>query len=216
MVAPVYVTGRQVDARARFRLGMPSSVSVLPESATLTVSVNGADVKAVPVGVAYGLRVTEFDIPAGLLRPGWNAVGIAAHHRHRVDCSVGAADELWTRVDPAETGFMFADAAAGFPDLADIAAIRPRPDGDVGDRAENEVDTIIAEVLELHRRLGESPRQDDALHGAAESLDGHKRHFLPLSGFRPGPNRVELRVNAPDVPGVGCDAPACPARREFG
>jgi cellulose synthase operon protein B len=44
---------------------------------------------------------------------------------------VGAADELWTRVDPAETGFMFADAATGFPDLADIAAIGPRPDGAV-------------------------------------------------------------------------------------
>jgi hypothetical protein len=59
MVAPVYVTGRQVDARARFRLGTLSSVSVLPESGTLTVSVNGADVKAVPVGAAYALRVTE-------------------------------------------------------------------------------------------------------------------------------------------------------------
>jgi cellulose synthase operon protein B len=89
MVAPVYVTRRQVDARARFRLGTLSSVSVVPESGTLTVSVNGADVKAVPVGAAYGLRITEFDIPAGLLRTGWNAVGIAAHHRHRVDCSVG-------------------------------------------------------------------------------------------------------------------------------
>ncbi len=131
MVAPVYVTGRQVDARARFRLGTLSSVSVLPESGTLTVSVNGAEVKAVPVGAAYGLRVAEFDIPAGLLRQGWNAVGIAAHHRHRVDCSVDAANELWTRVDPAETGLMFADAATGVSDLADIAAIGPRPDGAV-------------------------------------------------------------------------------------
>jgi hypothetical protein len=131
MVAPVYVTGRQVDARARFRLGALSSVSVLPESGTLTVSVNGAEVKAVPVGAAYGLRVAEFDIPAGLLRQGWNAVGIAAHHRHRVDCSVDAANELWTRVDPAESGLMFADAATGFPDVADIAAIGPRPDGAV-------------------------------------------------------------------------------------
>jgi len=31
----------------------------------------------------------------------------------------------------------------------------------------------------------------------------HKRHFLPLSAFRPGQNRVELRVNAPN--GKGCD-----------
>jgi hypothetical protein len=32
----------------------------------------------------------------------------------------------------------------------------------------------------------------------------HKRHFLPLSAFRPGQNRIELRVNAPDGAAVGC------------
>lgn len=131
ILAPVYVTRKQADARARFRLGTLSSVSVLPESGTLAVSLNGVNVGAVPVGAAYGLRVTEFDIPAGSLHPGWNSVGIAAQHRHRVDCSVDAADELWTRIDPAETGLMFADGTVGPPDLADIAAIGPRPDGAV-------------------------------------------------------------------------------------
>jgi len=38
--APVYVTRKQADAKARFRLGALSSVSVLPESGTLTVSLN--------------------------------------------------------------------------------------------------------------------------------------------------------------------------------
>jgi hypothetical protein len=129
LVAPVYVTRKQADAKARFRLGTLSSVSVLPESGTLTVSLNGVNIKAVPVGAAYGLRVAEFEIPEGLLRQGWNSVGIAAHHRHRVDCSVDATEELWTRVDPAETGLMYADGTVGFPDSADIAAIGPRPDG---------------------------------------------------------------------------------------
>ncbi len=36
----------------------------------------------------------------------------------------------------------------------------------------------------------------------------HKRHFLPLSAFRPGQNRIELRVNAPDGTAVGCDTSA--------
>jgi hypothetical protein len=112
--APVYVTRKQADAKARFRLGTLSSVSVLPESGTLTVSLNGANIKV---------------LPEGLLRQGWNAVGIAAHHRHRVDCSVDATEELWTRVDPAETGLMFADGSAGLADPADIAAIGSRPDG---------------------------------------------------------------------------------------
>jgi cellulose synthase operon protein B len=85
----------------------------------------------VPLGAAYGLRLTEFDIPAGLLKEGWNSVGIAAHHRHRVDCSVDAAEELWTRVDPAETGFLFPDGTARISELSDIAAISPRSDGAV-------------------------------------------------------------------------------------
>ena len=34
----------------------------------------------------------------------------------------------------------------------------------------------------------------------------HKRHFLPLSVFRPGQNRIELRINAPDGAVGACDA----------
>ena len=129
--APVYVTRRQADANVRFRIGSLSSVSVLPESGTLTIAVNGTRIRDVPLGAAYGLRLTEFDIPSGLLKEGWNSVGISAHHRHRVDCSVDAAEELWTRVDPAETGFLFPDATARISELSDIAAISPRPDGAV-------------------------------------------------------------------------------------
>ncbi len=129
--APVYVTRRQAEANVRFRIGSLSSVSVLPESGTLTVAVNGTRIRDVPLGAAYGLRLTEFDIPAGLLKEGWNSVGISAHHRHRVDCSVDAAEELWTRVDPAETGFLFPDGTARISELSDIAAISPRPDGAV-------------------------------------------------------------------------------------
>ncbi len=129
--APVYVTRRQAEANVRFRIGSLSSVSVLPESGTLTVAVNGTRIRDVPLGAAYGLRLTEFDLPAGLLKEGWNSVGISAHHRHRVDCSVDAAEELWTRVDPAETGFLFPEGSARIADLSDIAAISPRPDGAV-------------------------------------------------------------------------------------
>jgi cellulose synthase operon protein B len=131
VAAPVYVTRRQAEANVRFRIGSLSSVSVLPESGTLTIAVNGTRIRDVPLGAAYGLRLTEFDIPAGLLKEGWNSVGISAHHRHRVDCSVDAAEELWTRVDPAETGFLFPDGTARIADLSDIAAISPRPDGAV-------------------------------------------------------------------------------------
>ena len=385
VAAPVYVTRKQAEAQARFRLGTLSSVSVLPESGTVAVSVNGVSVKTAPVGAAYSLRVTEFDIPAGMLHEGWNSVGIAAHHRHRVDCSVDAAEELWTRVDPAETGFMFADDASGLPDLADIAAIGPRPDGAVpigivldGKRlltaeaverlgravqgialagrfaqpvvefessGEDGLDLVLGTVTDIAGRIDRATldkitgptvaiipgvdnrrpmivvtgRSDAELDiaiaklgivspaGSAEglkTLEGasghqigaygqtltfgdlgienqeligrtlrlgfraalptdflaadydrasldlsggyaaglgadaqiivevnghnegsvqlssargesfrHKRHFLPLSAFRPGENRIEMRVNAPDLSGVDCDSAANAARR---
>jgi cellulose synthase operon protein B len=385
VAAPVYVTRKQAEAQARFRLGTLSSVSVLSESGTVGVSVNGVNVKAVQVGAAYTLRVTEFDIPAGVLREGWNSVGIAAHHRHRVDCSVDAAEELWTRIDPAETGLMFADRTVGLPDLADIAAIGPRPDGAVpigimldgkhpltpeavarlgravqgvalagrfaqpvvefDNPGEDGLDLVVGTVTDIAGRIdratadkitgptiaiipggdkrrpmivvtGQSDAELDAaiatlgvvppvgsaqglktLEGASghqigaygqtltfsdlgidnQELTGrtlrmsfsaalpddflaadydrasvdlsggyaaslgadaqivvevnghdagsirlssasgesfrHKRHFLPLSAFRPGQNRIELRVNAPDVPGVDCDHAANAAPR---
>jgi cellulose synthase operon protein B len=385
VAAPVYVTRKQAEAQARFRLGTLSSVSVLSESGTVAVSVNGVNVKAVQVGAAYTLRVTEFDVPAGVLREGWNSVGIAAHHRHRVDCSVDAAEELWTRIDPAETGFMFADGTLGLPDLADIAAIGPRPDGAVpigitldgkhpltpeavarlgravqgialagrfaqpvvefDNPGEDGLDLVVGTVTDISGRIdratadkitgptiaiipggdkrrpmiavtGQSDAELDAaiatlgvvppvgsaqglktLEGASghqigaygqtltfsdlgidnQELTGrtlrmsfsaalpddflaadydrasvdlsggyaaglgadaqivvevnghdagsirlssasgesfrHKRHFLPLSAFRPGQNRIELRVNAPDVPGVDCDQAAKAAPR---
>jgi cellulose synthase operon protein B len=169
--APVYLTRREADAKTRFRLGSLSSVSVLPESGTLTVSINGVNIRDVPVGAAYGLRLTEFEVPAGLLREGWNAVGIAAHHRHRVDCSVDAAEELWTRVDPAETGFLFADDTAGLSDLADVAAIGPRPDGAVP----------IGVMLDANRRL--TTQDVERLGRAVQGVALAGRFVQPLVEF---------------------------------
>ena len=129
---PIYVTAQQATAKARFELATTTSVSVTPEDGTIAVSVNGARLKVTALGRPYSLRTVGFDIPAGVLVAGWNAIGIAAHHRHRVDCSVDATEELWTRIDSAGTGLRFADGADGGPvAIGDLAAISPRYDGAV-------------------------------------------------------------------------------------
>ncbi len=171
VTAPVYVTRRQADAPVRFRIGSLSSVSVLPESGTVTVAVNGVSIRDVPLGAAYGLRLTEFDIPAGLLREGWNSVGISARHRHRVDCSVAAAEELWTRVDPAETGFIFPAAVARIADLSDLAAVSPRSDGV----------TPIGVVLDGTRRL--APEEVQRLGRAVQGVALAGRFAQPVVEF---------------------------------
>jgi hypothetical protein len=65
ILSSVYVTRKQVDAKARFRLGTLSSVSVLPESGTLTVSLNGVNVRVVPVGLRTACGLLNSIFPQG-------------------------------------------------------------------------------------------------------------------------------------------------------
>ena len=52
-------------------------------------------------------------IPPGVLVPGFNKVDVSVSMTHRVDCSTGATYELWTALDPAQTGFMVPTSSAG-------------------------------------------------------------------------------------------------------
>ena len=126
---PVYLTAAQAAGVTRFRLGHLSAISVLPETSTLQVRVNDAAIGTAAIDASQGLRVLDFAVPPGLLRPGFNAVSLAVRQRHRVDCSVAATYELWTRIDPAETGFVMAGGAQAITALADLPALLPRADG---------------------------------------------------------------------------------------
>ena len=128
---PVFLTQAQVVASPRLRIGYMSAVSVLPETSSLRLRINGRVVGADPIDAPQGLRRIAFTIPADLLKPGFNEVAIIVEQRHRVDCSVAATFELWTRIDPAETGLELPAAAASITDLADLPALASRPDGAV-------------------------------------------------------------------------------------
>lgn len=123
---PIWLTAAEVAAAPRLRLAHVAAVSVMPEASNLTVIVNGRPITAVAITATGASRSVEIALPAGALVPGWNAVRIEAQQRHRVECSLAATWELWTEIDRARSGLVFADGWT--PDrrgLADLAAVAP-------------------------------------------------------------------------------------------
>ena len=128
---PVYLTDAQVRDAASFQVVAQSSISVLPEASGLTLSVNDTVIGRQRLGASSGFSKLGFDLPKGVLKPGFNAIRLKAEQRHRVDCTLPATYELVTEIRPEQTGFVFAGErrAAGIEHVADMAAIAPRGDG---------------------------------------------------------------------------------------
>ncbi len=126
---PVYVTEAQARETARFQIATQSSISVMPESSSLSLTINDTLVGRRQISAAEAFSKQDFEIPKGLLKTGFNEIRIKAEQRHRVDCALAATYELWTALNPAQTGLVFGRARRGFEHAADIAAIAPRGDG---------------------------------------------------------------------------------------
>jgi hypothetical protein len=105
-------------------LTVQSAISVAPEWSQLSVAVNDQVIgtTALKAGEPYPLK---WSVPAGMLQPGYNAVTFTVDQAHRVDCSVDATYELWTRIDPTQSGFAFAAGQPVAPDYTSLlAAVR--------------------------------------------------------------------------------------------
>ncbi|MFE1600453.1 cellulose biosynthesis cyclic di-GMP-binding regulatory protein BcsB [Methylobacterium sp. ID0610] len=124
---PVYLTEAQLRGPSRLRVSYLSAISVAPEASSLTASVNGTKVGWTRIQAPGAVKVVEFALPDGLLRPGYNAVSFTASQRHRVDCSLGATYELWTQIDPSRSGLVVPPASD--LDLRSLAAIEPDDSG---------------------------------------------------------------------------------------
>lgn len=134
LVWPVWLTAGEAARGTRLRLAHVSAVSVMPEASRLTVAVNDRVVSEAPIA-SGGNRTTEVALPAGVLRPGWNAIRVGVDQRHRVDCTVASTWELWTDVDRTRSGLVF--PAGHRPDrrgVADVAGIAPDDHGRVAIR----------------------------------------------------------------------------------
>jgi len=125
---PVFLTPGQARGPARMRVSYLSAISVAPESSALTVTVNDEKIGWTRVQAPGAVKVVEFAIPEGRLKPGYNAVRLSVNQRHRVDCSVEATYELWTQIDPSRTGLVVQPAGQDL-DLRNLAALEPDESG---------------------------------------------------------------------------------------
>lgn len=127
---PVWVTAAEATQAQRLRLTYTAAVSVMPEASHLAVTINDRTLGAWRLSTGGTARTLDVSLPAGSLRPGWNLVRLDAEQRHRVECSVSSTYELWTEIDRARSGLVF---AAGYaPErraLADIAGVAPDEHG---------------------------------------------------------------------------------------
>ncbi|MDP2354688.1 MAG: cellulose biosynthesis cyclic di-GMP-binding regulatory protein BcsB [Beijerinckiaceae bacterium] len=120
---PMFLTEEQAQQRLSFRLGYLAAVSVMPEGSYLSLSVNDTVVGRTNIVGTRGVRTAVFNIPPGLMKAGFNAVRITAEQRHRVDCSLEATYELWTQIDPTQTGLVLPRTDPGVTSIADLPAI---------------------------------------------------------------------------------------------
>lgn len=126
----VFLTPEQAKSPAKFDIQFTNSVVVLPEESRLRAIINNQQVLETPIDASSYARTVSFDFPAHALRPGVNTIRFEAHQAHRVDCSVNATYELWTRILPAGTGLTFENPeASAIQSLADLPAVGVGADG---------------------------------------------------------------------------------------
>jgi len=125
----VWLTPSQA-AGARLELGFRNAVFVAPETSSLAVSVNGAEVLSSRIDAVEDMRTVSAEIPPGRLQPGWNLFEMRMQARHRTDCGAEAAYALWTEIDAAASRLVFERPdAARLARLDEIRAIGSGPDG---------------------------------------------------------------------------------------
>lgn len=115
--------GPQVSAGGALNLAYINAVSVLPDTAKVDVEVNGREVGSFAIAAPNGTLTQTIAVAPEYLRAGRNVVQVRARQHHRVDCSLDATYELWTKLDPALSGFA-TGVAAPFTDFDSLLAVR--------------------------------------------------------------------------------------------
>jgi hypothetical protein len=109
-------------------LAYQNAVSVLPDDALMSVEVNGKPVGDFPIASPFNFIRQKIQVPAKLLRQGANQVRVSVSQHHRVDCSLDATYELWTRLSPDLSGFEAAGHGT-YARFSDLYATGRQEDG---------------------------------------------------------------------------------------
>lgn len=124
----IYLTSDEAATVRTFRLTYKTAISVLPNASTIEMRVNDVQIDRRGIAVPSERQPVDLAIPASVLRAGFNTITFRVDQLHRVDCSREAAYELWTEIDPAETGFI-TPVLRPVSRLPDLPALRARADG---------------------------------------------------------------------------------------
>jgi hypothetical protein len=112
----------QAEAGGNLVLAYQNAVSVLPDDGVMSVEINGKPAGDYPIVSPFDFTRQRIPVSAKLLQRGTNTVRVSVSQHHRVDCSLDATYELWTRLSPQLSGFetKSAPSFAGFEDLHSI------------------------------------------------------------------------------------------------
>src|SRR3569832_294029 len=118
----------QLGGATNLVLGLQSAISDNPDASRLQIALNGRDLGTVQLraGAPYAVSMA---VPPGVIQPGYNAVTIAADQSHRVDCSIQATYELWTRIDPQLSGLQYTSATPPQASFLNVLAAVRSDDG---------------------------------------------------------------------------------------
>ncbi|OLP61219.1 hypothetical protein BJF93_20725 [Xaviernesmea oryzae] len=188
----------EASSSTKLVLTAQTAISAAPERSRMIVKINGTEVGTAAL-VAGDPRRMEFDVPAGVVQPGYNAVSMEVDHRHRVDCSIEATYELWTQVDPAQSGFIFNAAPRTALSLVDLMPVSGTADGR----------TNLRVVLPAGAQMADFDRALKAVQ--ALTILGHFDHpqveFADKVGTGPGIDLV-IGTKSAIAPLVGPASPA--------
>lgn len=126
---PVYIRPDQLAEPARLRVRYISAVSVMPEASRLQVSINDQPIAEIVLDAVSEAGQAEIKVPPGLLQAGYNVVRFSVQQRHRVDCSIEAANELWTQLEAAGTGLLLVSTNEQFSSVDDLVGFPQGEDG---------------------------------------------------------------------------------------
>lgn len=92
-------------AGGTLEIAYDNAVSVLPDTARIDVTVNGKSVGDFPIRSPNGVTTLRVPLRGDEVKAGRNQVRLRAVQHHRVDCSLAATYELWTRISAGSSGF---------------------------------------------------------------------------------------------------------------
>jgi cellulose synthase operon protein B len=116
------VSPEQFAAGGLLQVGYQNAVSVVPDASSIEMELNGKPIGKFFIASPNGVALETVQLSSADLKQGRNTLALRARQSHRVDCSLGATYELWTRISPKDSGFV-SSAKPAFTRLQDLASV---------------------------------------------------------------------------------------------